>query len=951
MYSATLNYGTNRSLGKYSARAFTTNRESVFRVPLQFRLSVLVFLALSVHTQETEDTRATEQELEELVVTGSRISKSELEGPSPVQVLDVAYISESGQTSVGQLLREIPSVAGGAQTTQVNYNGDGTNQISLRGLGSTRTLVLMNGRRLPPSTTGLSATSISSAVDLNTVPVSIVERIEVIKDGASAIYGSDAVAGVVNIITRRDFQGLVVNIQTGVTQEGDGARNLVDVTVGGSDDSSAFTFFAGYVDEQAICACDREWAATPLAYFGDEVIFLGSSAPPWGRYVFTDDGEDFDLTRGPEFGDFRPFSFFGGDSYNFAPVNHQRQPSTRWSMMFFGDRSLRDFLGMKEVRTFISASYLNRDGNQKIAPTPLAPLAFFAYDAPYSKDNFYNPFGVDVPDWRRRMVEGGARVQDILTQTKQVTIGIEGWAGDWQWDAYHAFGETTSNGHFGRVYNLHKVANAVGPSLRDETGAWVLDADGNPKCASDTDNCVVLDVFRENSVTRDMLNYLTFIDNQSSIQDQRVFGFNIVNSTLVTRKVGPIGLAAGWEWREQRAVDQPDSLVNTLGDAATGFPRKPTSGSYSTNEIYAELNVPLIAQSDFVDLLETNFALRYSDYDSFGETTNGKFGLKYRPIKSLAIRTTYSQAFRAPSISNLFGGNGFEYPALVDPCSQNPTQFCIDDGVPATGFQPISTQIRTTIGGNSAAQPETAEIQTFGLVYRPNTSFSLTIDRFDVALTDALTTLGTSFILTQCASTGNFCHLIERFSTGALAGNPVNVQNTVTNVGGVDTSGWDLALAYDWSNSFLGQISLRYEASLLSEYLITRADMTTTDLTGRFVDDLDGYFTKYRSSLRVSIKHENLNFIYQLRTIGEAEEDFTDFLTGNTLQRTVEGRAYHNVFASIALTDYRLSLSGGINNLLNEDPPLSLDGLNDNTDVRTFDTPGRYFFFKIHYSI
>lgn len=914
-------------------------------------LLCIVFVTFVGHAQVEDDADTAQQELEELVVTGSRIGKPELEGSSPVQVLDLSYITRSGQTSVGQLLREIPSVAGGAQTTQVNYGGDGTNQISLRGLGSTRTLVLMNGRRLPPSTTGLSATSISSAVDLNTIPISLVERIEVIKDGASAIYGSDAVAGVVNVITRRDFQGLTLNVQTGSTHEGDGARNLVDVTFGDRNDHSAFTFFAGYVDEQAICACDRSWASTPMASYGGEVIFLGSTAPPWGRYVFSRNGETIDLTRGPEYADFRPFKFFGGDTYNWAPENHQRQPSTRWSMMFFGEHSLADFWGMREVRTFISASYLNRDGNQKIAPTPLAPLAFFAYDAPYSKDNFYNPFGRDVPDWRRRMIEGGARVHDILTQTKQLIVGIEGWAGEWQWDAYHAFGETTSNGRFGKVYNLHKVANAVGPSLRDESGNWVLNADGNPMCANDPENCVVLNVFSENSVTSDMLNYLTFVDNQSSFQDQRVFGFNIVNSALRTRASGPVGLAAGWEWREERAADQPDSLVNTLGDAATGFPRKPTAGNYSANEVYVEINIPLVSRMKVVDLLEANFAVRYSDYDSFGVTTNGKFGLKYRPVDSLTLRTSYSQAFRAPSISNLFGGNGFEYPALVDPCSQNPTQFCIDDGVPVSGFQPISTQVRTTIGGNPAAQPETADIQTFGVVYRPLDNLSITVDRFDIALTDALTTLGAGFILDQCASAGKFCDLIERFKSGALAGNPINVQNTVTNVGKVDTSGWDIAIRYDWSSKFLGDVSMRFEASRLSEYLITRADTTTTDLTGRFVDDLDGYFTKYRSNASIAITRERFELNYQIRVIGEAEEDFTDFLTQSTLQRTVQGRIYHNIFASFVLPAHQLTLSGGINNLTNEDPPLSLDGLNDNTDVRTFDTAGRYFFFRMNYSI
>lgn len=920
-------------------------------VSRQISLLGVVFVAFIIQAQVEDDADPSEQELEELVVTGTRIGKSELEGSSPVQVLDLSYITKSSQSSVGQLLREIPSVAGGAQTTQVNYNGDGTNQISLRGLGSTRTLVLMNGRRLPPSTTGLSASSISSAVDLNTIPISVVEQIEVIKDGASAIYGSDAVAGVVNVITRRDFRGISVNVQTGSTQEGDGARHLIDLFFGENTDHGSFTFFAGYVDEQSICACDRAWASQPLAYYGGEVIFLGSTVPPWGRYVFSRNGENVDLTRGPEHGDFRPFSFFGGDSYNFAPVNHQRQPSTRWSMMFFGDHSLSDFFGMREVRTFISASYLNRDGHQKIAPTPLAPFALFAYDAPYSEDNFYNPFGVDIRDWRRRMIEGGSRVHNVLTQTKQLIVGIEGWAAEWQWDAYHAFGETTSKGQFGRVYNLHKVANAVGPSLRDEAGDWVLDAEGNPMCVNDSDNCVVLNVFSENSVTLDMLNYLTFVDNQSSFQDQKVFGFNVVNSAFVTRAAGPVGVAAGWEWRKERAVDRPDSLVNTLGDAATGFPRKPTSGNYSANEMYAELNIPLVAQKDFVDLFEANFALRYSDYDSFGMTTNGKFGVQYRLVKSLSFRTSYSQAFRAPSISNLFGGKGFEYPALVDPCSQNPTQFCIDDGVPVSGFQPISTQIRTTIGGNPSAQSETANIQTFGVVYRPSDNFSITVDRFDIALSDALTTLGASFILDQCATAGDFCNLIERFTSGALAGNPVNVQNTVTNVGGVDTSGWDIAIRFDWRTSFLGDVSFRYEASLLSEYLITRADHTTTDLTGRFVDDLDGYFTEHRSSTSIVITRENFYLSYQLRVIGEAEEDFTDFLTGNTLQRTVEGRIYHNVSASLALPAHQLTLAGGIHNLTNEDPPLSLDGLNDNTDVRTFDTAGRYFFLRMNYSI
>ena len=909
-----------------------------------------IFFSLGVFAQDANDDEASE-EIEEVVVTGSRIVRTDLEGTSPVQIFERFEIARSGQTSIGQLLREIPSVAGGAQTTQINNGGDGTNRISLRGLGSTRTLVLMNGRRLPPSSTGLASTNLSSAVDLNTIPVSMVDRIDVFKDGASAIYGSDAVAGVVNIITRRDFQGMEINVQSGITQEGDGARNVVDLTIGGSSDNGSFMAYAGYVDESSICACDRDWAATPLAYFGGDVIFLGSSAPPWGRYRFTQDGTAMDLTRGPEFGDFRPFNFFGGDSYNFAPSNHQRQPSIRWSMMFVGDQELSDFPVIGDVRVFVRASYLNRDSNQKLAETPLAPLAFFSYNAPYSKDNYYNPFGADIPDWRRRMVEDGSRTEDTLTETKQIVIGFDGVLNSWHWDAYHAFGETASEGHFGRIYNLEKVANAVGPSLRDADGNWVLDSDGNPMCANDTANCVVLNTFGENSVTQAMVDYITFVDNQSSLQDQKIYAVNFVNPAIMERDAGPVGMAFGWEWREERGADVPDSQVNALGSGATGTPRKPTSGGYTVNELYAELNIPIIANQDLFKLLETNMALRYSDYDSFGATTNGKFGLKYRPVDNVLLRTSFSQAFRAPSTSNLFGGSGFSFPALADPCSQNPTQFCIADGVPETGFQPISTQIRTTVGGNPTAQPETADILTYGVVVEPIEGLSITLDRFDVSLTDALTTLGASFILTQCAETGNFCNLVERFTSGPNAGNPINVVNTITNVGGVDTSGWDIGAYYDWGETFLGDVSITYEASLLSEYLITRADNTTDDLTGRFSDDLGGYYTEYRSSTSVVLTRDALTFSYQMRVIGEAEEEYTDFATGETLERTVESRIYHDIHANLDLPEHSIVLSGGIDNLLDETPPLSLDGFNDNTDVRTFDTAGRYFYFKINYSL
>ena len=281
--------------------------------------------------------------IEEVVVTGSRIPRTDLDGVAPVTIYTEADIDRTGATSIGQLLREIPSVSGGAQTTQINNGGGGTMQISLRGMGAVRTLVLLNGRRVVSSVSSGAGT----AVDLNTIPTSIIQRIEVLKDGASAVYGSDAIAGVVNIITKNDFEGFELSAYLGDTTRGGGSRGQLDLVAGGRGDGNNWLFVASTTDEEEIEVADREWSQVPLFQAAGDIIFLGSSAPPWGRYrAFSEEagqrdcngdgmidaGTNCDLTVGPEYGDFRRFDYFGGDSYNYAPANYQRQPNHRWSL-------------------------------------------------------------------------------------------------------------------------------------------------------------------------------------------------------------------------------------------------------------------------------------------------------------------------------------------------------------------------------------------------------------------------------------------------------------------------------------------------------------------------------------------------------------------------------------------------------------------------------------------
>ena len=907
--------------------------------------------------------------IEEVIVTGSRVPRSDLEGVAPVSVYTAADIDRSGATSIGKILREIPSVAGGAQTTQVNNGGGGTMQVSLRGMGAVRTLVLVNGRRV---TASVDAGADGISVDLNTIPTSIIERIEVLKDGASAVYGSDAVAGVVNIITKKGFDGIELNTYYGDTTRGGGSRTQVDLIAGGESDSSNWIFVASTTDEEEIEVTDREWASVPLFYAAGDIIFLGSSAPPWGRYRISEvnrnrdcNGDDEikagticeDLTLGPEYGsEFRRFNYFGGDSYNYSPANYQRQPNSRWSLSFFGETSLAALSGtgmLGDVSGYMEATYTNRESRQKLAEVPLAPLVFFSYEAPYSKDNYYNPFGVDVSDWRRRMVEGGSRTSPNDEDTSRLLIGLRGdWAegalAGWSWDAHMTRGESRRVSHFGDIYNLQRVRNAVGPT----TGS---PATGDLACVSDPDNCVPLNTFGENSVTQEMLDYLTFTTNETFNLEQQIWAVNLSTGALAELPAGPVGVALGFEYRDEFAADAPDSQVATLGDAATGTPRQPTSGGYNVREVYLEAVVPLLADKPLAQSLELEAAVRYSDYDAFGSTTNPKLGWRWRPMSDLVVRGSISSAFRAPNVGNLYGGAGTSFPSLADPCAGGRTEdnVCLDPRVPDEGFEIISTQIRTRVGGNPNLTPEEADIVTVGLVWTPEALSGLTaaVDYYRYERINSIDALGADFILETCAWRGQLCEGIDRFPDG----NVRLVDNRTTNAHGVDSNGVDLAIAYTGIELPFGEFDVRLDLTRVLQHDRIQPDGTVIEHAGWFRDEQDGHFGEWKFVLGVRyMLNDQFDITWDGRFIDDVTEEYKDqFDTKIVLQRELEGRFYHDLQANwrFGLGDVDSTLTMGVDNALDEDPPFSLDGFNDNTDVRTFDTAGRFAYARLRLNL
>lgn len=959
----------------------------VLRVSLLSSACISAFCAPVVVAQE-EQSEGTDR----IEVVGSLIPRQDLTGPSPVAVFDEVTIEQSGVVSLGQLLREIPSVAGQGQAPSVNNGGTGQQQISLRGLGSERTLVLINGRRVPDS-----GADLTGQADLSTIPVSMVKRVEVLKDGASTVYGSDAVSGVVNIVLKDDFQGVEFGYQTGISGEGDARRNDYYLTFGQSSDKGNFIVNFSKTEEDGITAGDREFSEFATDLIGGEIVPGGSSAPPWGRYfvpqrdgqgafLLDDDGNvvEEDFTLGPDFtgGDvagFREFNF-ADDAYNFAPINNQTLPVERWSFTAIGRH---EFAPLTDTGPFVSTevfgevSYIDRESTIALAEVPLAPFAFFGFDAPYSADNAFNPFGEDVNDWRRRVVETGPRTDALNVTTTRMVAGFEGeLVGGWDWQFSYAYGDVLRTSAFFPIINLNNVAEAVGPTALDGDGVLRCDTSGDG-VFSDADNgdCVPLDVFSENSITTDMLDFISITQNERTEATSEIYSFDLVNPSLFQAPGGDVGVAFGLVRREERGKFIPDSQVAALGGAATGTPAQGTDGGYDLDEVFAEIRVPVIEQ------IEVEAGVRYSDYSTFGNTTNYKVGVTFRPVEQVLLRGSFNTAFRAPQIDDLFGGQAFSFPSETDPCADDPTQFCIDDGVPANGFTQVSSQVRTLVGGSPDVQPEESENFTVGGIWTPDGSlsgFAIGLDYFSYEITDAITTIGAGTILDQCAATGEFCDLIERITTpGASFGAPILVTNLTTNVGSIEASGIDYFV--EWSgieDPFLGGVlDLKFDGTYYDTYDLTQANGTITPHAGFFRDDDEGHFAEWRWSLGANYAIGDLTVYTQARYIGEVEE-FNGDLFGRPCaddagvvtapgvnfgltcvsdldadefgeyQRTIEAVTYFDFYAS-----YDLDLFGGdnqvyfgVDNIADEQPPYSTDGFNDNTDVRTYDTLGRYFY-------
>lgn len=893
---------------------------------------------------------------EDIIVTGSRIRRSPLEQDAPIVFVDQEDIAKTGLNSVNDVLQRLPS-SGGGLNGKFNNSGNlgnppdgggvgaGSAEIDLRYLGSRRVLVLVDGIRY---VNGASASGVPGSTDLNSIPESAIERVEVLQDGASSIYGSDAIAGVVNIITKKQQEGLMAAAQIGLYDRGDGATQNYQLSWGNGGDGPLKIVIGGnYVKQEGVSAGARDISRFPAPY-SDTCADGGCSGfLPNGRYqVF---GQDLTL-RAPVLnrvstpGDFRAF-VSPDDRFNFGPYNYLQIPVERYGV--FGNLRYE----ISDAVNFSTKLIWNqRKSKNQAAPLPFgigqaAGLTPVLDATTVHATNPFNPFGVTLDASNtdliyRRFVEGGPRRFNQTVDTFYGVATLDGdfavGEGNWYWDVNAAYGKNKAKQTmFGNI-NSNLLRQALGP------------------IANCTNPCVPFNLFGgAGSITQAMMDFVTFEQHDSSENELWDFTGNITGS-LFTLPGGDLGIAAGVEYRDLSGRFDPDPIV--AAGFSSDIPALPTRGSYSVWEGYAELNAPLLADTSFFQLLELTGAVRFSDYSTSGSTWTFKGGVNWKPIDDLRLRASYAEGFRAPSIGELFGTQSRFDQQLDDPCSSHPGNTaplrfqndatvranCVAAGVPANGsYQQANPQISVLVGGNDDLDPETSESWIFGGVYSPSyfPGFSIEANYYDIKVRGAIQSIDAEVTVTNCMVSNDptACALVTRAGAGQLT----QVVGLLQNIAGINTDGLDVNLTYRTGETGAGRFGFTWNNTFLFNY-----DVIVPTAGGTQVISREG--TEQGSPSQGFPEWKSIGII------DWDKDDFGVTLTGRYVSELDE--AGGNVMKDRFYTDVQFRLTVGedkdfgfalgVNNIFNTTAPGCVTCDINNFDPTTYDLNGRYLYAK-----
>ena len=943
------------------------------RRSLSVAVSRALFLALlpAVAVQAQSETPRT---LDAVEVTGTRIRQTDAVTQQPVNIITRADIQRSGVVSVGELLQQL-SAGGKALNAKFNSSGNfgfppdgggigaGSAQVDLRHLDSKRVLVLVDGMRWVNES---SASGVSGSADLNTIPLAIIERVEVLEDGASAIYGSDAIAGVINLITRTDFEGAEAQAYYGEYSRG-GETKDASLTLGGRGDRWSAVFAATYYDQERISS--GSWSQSAECQPG---AGLGacSSGTPQGRYVFFDPTNtvfyNITLNPGTTTPVFDPSNpnggtynqFDGSDRFNFAPFNLLLTPSERKGLFTSVRYDISD-----SVRLKAKAVYNNRTSVNQAAPEPLfvgpgAGTGGLADTISIPANHPFNPFGFALDANSnfvfigRRPLEVGPRVFEQDVDTSYLSLGLEGTLDigrGFDWDATYIHTENKARQTFFNGYNIGRIRIAL----------------GDPAVCAAVAGCVPLDLFggQGRPFTQEMIDYIRTTQNDASTQVLDVFGANLIGS-LFELGGGDAGFAAGVEHRRYEGDFRPDPLRQT-GESQDSF-AAPVSSSYDVSEVYAELGLP------FADSFNASLALRYSDYSTFGGTTTGKAGFRWQPVEDFVLRGTYSTGFRAPNLGELFGLTQFGA-TLVDPCGPTGTVVvdrtngvapgteaaCVAQNVP-DNFEQANTQITTFTGGNPNLSPEESDSFTFGLVYSPSwaedtgwaSRLDLEASYYRHEIEGAIQSRDIQALLNACIAAGGtdplLCSAFTRQNNGNL--NPPN--NFLQNFGTIETDGVDLKANWTSPEWSFGTLRLSVQSTFVNDYEAIDADGVRSQRAVG-VEVADSAIPEWQTNAQLVWTAGSIDVTWGWRYIAAVEEDCT-----NATIAAVPGclnPAQVNVLGSVTYNDVQvawrsplgadgLTVSLGANNVFGKEAPVCVTCSLNGYDAGTYDLPGAFWY-------
>jgi len=874
--------------------------------------------------QSTADTTSGDankaKTLETVSVVGSRIRRKDEVAASPVFTMERNEIEATGVVSVGELLQELPSVGSSFNSTGSGGTSHGSRSLNLRNLGANRSLVLVNGRRW---VNGAGTRGFRDFVDLNTIPLAAVERIEVLLDGATAIYGADAIAGVVNIITFSEFDGLKASSYVGQTDKGDGFTHNEDFLWGKSGDWGSALVSATVAGSNEILAGHRDFSRVPLQGLSRNTPAgrFRNSTPVdgFGTKAFVPDGN----------GGFR-LDVPDTDVYN-------DQPDTT----LIGPLDMAGVYGqlrfhVSDAVTFVTEGLYNtRESSQRFPPA--TPRIRGGDGMTIPADHPYNPFGVDFQgtgtkfEVVRTITELGPRINTQNVDTMRVAAGFEGdFSNGWSWNSFYTYAQNKAKWTSANQIDLDKVALALGP---------------NARCAAN--NCVPLNIF--GTITPEMANYIraTGVDHNGTKQHD--FTANLTGD-LFELPAGMLAFAGGVEYRKESGYDQPSPYFNetpqfiTYSRKTTSAPRLPTAGSYDLKEAYVEFNVPLLANLPAVKQLELSAATRYSSYNTFGNTTNSKLGLVWRPWNDLMLRTTWAQGFRAPSINELYAGLRQTNLPAVDPCNGGGAGKPGCAGVPTSYDQRNYSggSILSTVGGNPDLRPETSVNRSSGFIYTPSFAKGLTwsVDWYDIDLKEAISSFGSQNLLDLCANTGQRCNLIKRDTSGEI----INLIDGPINLNRLKASGVDTTMRYQLPTMAAGNVGLMFNAAYLKAFdrydTLPSGEVRVARRAGKS-DIARESFPRWKANTAVDWSRGLWSANWSMHYIGSTDEGPAPGYGRIPAQIT------HDVWGAYTLRSQLMTFTLGVQNLFDKDPPLSyVNGGDLNFDMSTYNPRGRFIYVK-----